>query len=83
MSLTQPPSPFQMVNQTYTVKDVNAHDFIRAYAAHLKRSGKLRVPSWADHVKTATFKELAPADNDWFYVRAGMFLLLRVFLVAF
>ncbi|KAF9429750.1 40S ribosomal protein S19 [Entomortierella beljakovae] len=51
-----------------TVKDINAHDFNRAYAAYLKRSGKLEIPKWVDLVKTGTNKELAP---DWFYVRAA------------
>ncbi|KAI3738175.1 hypothetical protein L2E82_28195 [Cichorium intybus] len=26
---------------------------------------------WTDIVKTATFKELAPYDPDWYYIRAG------------
>lgn len=46
--------------------------FIEAYASHLKRSGKLEVPTWVDIVKTGHFKELAPYDPDWYYVRAGM-----------
>lgn len=46
--------------------------FIKAYAAYLKRTGKLEVPKWVDLVKTGTFKELAPYDPDWYYVRAGM-----------
>merc|ERR1712178_49379 len=54
-----------------TVKDVSAHDFVIAYAAHLKRTGKVEVPKWADLVKTATFKELAPYDPDWYYIRAA------------
>ena len=54
-----------------TVKDVNSHDFVIAYAAHLKRIGKIEVPKWADLVKTAAFKELAPYDQDWYYIRAG------------
>ncbi|KAJ1954142.1 Protein component of the small (40S) ribosomal subunit [Dispira parvispora] len=54
-----------------TVKDVNAHAFVKAYAAHLKRSGKLQVPKWVDIVKTSTAKELAPYDPDWFYTRAA------------
>jgi small subunit ribosomal protein S19e len=54
-----------------TVKDVSSHEFVRNYAAHLKRSGKLEVPVWADLVKTATFKELAPYDADWFYIRTA------------
>lgn len=49
----------------------SAEDFIKAYSAHLKRSGKLEIPTWVDIVKTGAQKELAPYDPDWFYVRAG------------
>ena len=49
----------------------SAEAFISAYASHLKRSGKLEVPTWVDLVKTGSFKELAPYDPDWYYVRAG------------
>jgi hypothetical protein len=51
----------------------SAEAFIAAYASHLKRSGKLEVPTWVDIVKTGAYKELAPYDPDWFYVRAGAF----------
>ncbi|KAI8614730.1 40S ribosomal protein S19-A [Chytriomyces sp. MP71] len=54
-----------------TVKDVSAHSFVKAYAAYLKRTGKLEVPKWVDIVKTSTHKELAPYDPDWFYIRAA------------
>ncbi|KAL4651211.1 hypothetical protein ACB092_01G142600 [Castanea dentata] len=43
-----------------TVKDVSPHEFVKSYAAHLKRSGR-----------TATFKELTPYDPYWYYMRAG------------
>ncbi|XP_057276857.1 40S ribosomal protein S19, partial [Pezoporus wallicus] len=35
------------------------------------RSGKLKVPDWADTVKLAKHKELAPYDENWFYTRAA------------
>lgn len=54
-----------------TVRDVDSHKFVQAYAAHLKRSGKLAIPAWVDMVKTGSFKELAPYNPDWFYVRAA------------
>ena len=54
-----------------TVKDVDAQAFVKAYAAHLKRSGKVDMPKWVDLVKTGSYKELAPYDGDWFYIRAG------------
>lgn len=31
----------------------------------------MELPEWTDIVKTARFKELAPYDPDWYYVRAG------------
>uniref|UniRef100_A0A672KVR4 Ribosomal protein S19 n=2 Tax=Sinocyclocheilus grahami TaxID=75366 RepID=A0A672KVR4_SINGR len=54
-----------------TVKDVNQQEFVRALAAFLKKSGKLKVPDWVDIVKLAKHKELAPCDENWFYIRAG------------
>jgi small subunit ribosomal protein S19e len=54
-----------------TVKDVAAASFVKAYAQHLKRQGKLEVPKWVDYVKTSTAKELAPYDPDWFYIRCA------------
>ncbi|XP_019166831.1 PREDICTED: 40S ribosomal protein S19-3 [Ipomoea nil] len=54
-----------------TVKDVSPHDFVKAYASHLKRSGKMELPEWTDIVKTGRLKELAPYDPDWYYIRAA------------
>lgn len=31
----------------------------------------MELPSWVDIVKTATHKELAPTNPDWYYVRAA------------
>ena len=53
------------------VRDVAADAFIKAYAEHLKNSDKFELPVWADLVKTATFKELAPYGDDWYYIRAA------------
>ncbi|GMP51709.1 hypothetical protein CsSME_00017839 [Camellia sinensis var. sinensis] len=47
-----------------SVKDASPHKFVKAYSVHLKRSGK------TDIVKTGRFKELAPYDPDWYYIRA-------------
>lgn len=32
---------------------------------------QIQLPAWVDIVKTGAFKELAPYDPDWYYVRAG------------
>jgi len=29
------------------------------------------MPTWVDIVKTGSYKEQAPYDPDWYYVRAG------------
>jgi len=54
-----------------TVKDVSAHDFVRAYAVHLKRTGKMELPSYVDLIKTGPHKEMPPLDPDWYYIRAA------------
>merc|ERR1711931_537484 len=53
-----------------TVKDVDPQVFVKAFAAHLKKS-KLKVPEFVTIVKTSKAHELGPTDPDWFYVRAA------------
>ena len=45
-----------------SVKDVSQQDFVVAMAAHLKKSGKMKVPEWVDIVKTNVGKELVRLD---------------------
>jgi hypothetical protein len=40
---------------------------------------QIEVPSWVDIVKTATFKELAPYDPDWYYIRTGVCKIERLY----
>ncbi|USP76318.1 40S ribosomal protein-like protein S19 [Curvularia clavata] len=59
-----------------TVKDIESHTFVKAYAAFLKRQGKLPMMKkpesrWVDTVKTSHSNELPPQDIDWFYIRAA------------
>lgn len=54
-----------------TVRDVCPHVFVKSYAAHLKKSGKIELPKWVEYAKTATWKELSPLDEDWYYMRAA------------
>lgn len=68
-----------MDRRAFTVKDVSAAEFIAAYAAFLKRTDKLEVPTWADYVKTGVHKQLAPLDKDWLYIRAAA-LARKVYL---
>lgn len=39
--------------------------------APLGSTGKIEVPTWVDIVKTGAYKEQAPYDPDWFYIRAA------------
>ncbi|XP_028623964.1 40S ribosomal protein S19-like isoform X2 [Grammomys surdaster] len=54
-----------------TVKDINQQKFVRALAAFLKKSGKLKVPEWVDTVKLTKHKALSPYDENWFYTLAA------------
>ena len=56
-------------NVSFTVKDVPAGDFIKAYAAFLKKNDKVEIPAWLEFVKTGIGKELSPYDQDWLYTR--------------
>eukprot|EP00798_Chlamydomonas_sp_ICE-L_P025349 gene25349-11009_t len=57
--------------KTTGVKDVSPEDFIVTYAAHLKANDKIHLPTWVDVVKTGSFKQLPPINEDWYYVRAA------------
>jgi len=54
---------------SFTVKDVPAGDFIKAYAAFLKKNDKVEVPAWVEFAKTGTSRELCPEDPDFIYTR--------------
>mmetsp|Transcript_14044 Transcript_14044/g.21880 ORF Transcript_14044/g.21880 Transcript_14044/m.21880 type:complete len:164 (-) Transcript_14044:139-630(-) len=54
-----------------TVKDVPAKEFIETFAKHLKKGNKIKMPEWASYYKTGCFKDLAPYDADWLYIRAA------------
>ena len=60
-----------IAEKVYTLKDVSSHDFVVQYAQHLKKEGKMEIPKWVDLAKTGPFKELAPYDEDFYYIRAG------------
>ncbi|KAL7226674.1 hypothetical protein ACSBR1_021709 [Camellia fascicularis] len=43
----------------------------------------MELPHWTDIVKTGRFKELAPYDPDWYYIRAGKLSLWGLGVGAF
>merc|ERR1712139_443928 len=66
-----PPTSLRMARRSVTVKDVPADEFIKACADYLKRQPKFDVPKYHDIVKTGVIKELAPYDEDRFFIRAA------------
>lgn len=58
-----------------TIYDVPAETLIRELASELKQNydGVKPLP-WAVFVKTGAFKERAPTDPDWWYVRCASIL---------
>ncbi|KAK2949024.1 putative 40S ribosomal protein S19 [Blattamonas nauphoetae] len=54
-----------------TVKDIPADVFITTLAGHFKKSDHIVMPAWGDYCKTACYKQLAPANPDWYFIRAA------------
>ena len=54
-----------------TIKDVDAHEFVKRYATHLKKQGKISLPELVDLMKTSVSRELAPYDEDWYFIRCA------------
>ncbi len=62
-----------------TVYDVPAEDLIQAIAVELKKYNKITPPEWASYVKTGSFKQHAPQNPDWWFVRCAS-LLRKVYV---
>ena len=62
-----------------TIRDVRAVRWIKVMAKHLKAEGKLFVPNCAEYIKTSHGRERAPANPDWYYIRAAA-VLRRIYL---
>ncbi len=58
-----------------TIYDVPAEPLINKLAYELKENHNKVVPlPWASYVKTGVFKERAPTNPDWWYVRCASIL---------
>ncbi|NPE09129.1 MAG: 30S ribosomal protein S19e [Asgard group archaeon] len=62
-----------------TVYDVPAEDLIQTIAVELKKYNKITPPEWASYVKTGSFKQHAPQNPDWWFVRCAS-LLRKVYV---
>ena len=58
-------------DETITLKDVPANKFIAAYAAHLKKTQKIKPIDGHEYLKTAFYKDMHPECPDWYYTRAA------------
>jgi small subunit ribosomal protein S19e len=57
-----------------TIYDVPADLLIKRIAEDLKQKPECAPPEWAPFVKTAVYKEKAPADPEWWHVRQAAIL---------
>ncbi len=62
-----------------TVYDVPTEDLIQVLAEELKKLNKITPPDWASYVKTGSFKQHAPQDPDWWFIRCAS-LLRKVYV---
>lgn len=44
---------------------------------------QIELPDWVDLVKTGYFKQLAPMNEDWYFVRAGVSFMLGSQLLSY
>jgi small subunit ribosomal protein S19e len=61
----------EIIREGTCVRDVAAQDFIKALAKYLKRGELVTPPDYTSFTKTAVYKESAPLDADWFYIRCA------------
>jgi small subunit ribosomal protein S19e len=62
------------VNNLANVKDVPAQVMITEIAKDLKTNKKVKMPEFAEFVKTGCSRERAPQDADWWYARMASIL---------
>lgn len=62
-----------------TVYDVPPEKLILKTAAQLKQIDTIKVPDWAEFVKTGRHTEKAPAQPDWWFTRSAS-VLRKVYL---
>ena len=62
-----------------TVYDIEASKLIPKTAAELKKT--IKMPEWAQFVKTGRGKERVPEHPDWWYIRAAA-ILRKVYMFS-
>ena len=64
------------------IQDVDANEWIEAFAQHLKAQGKLEMPEFVDYAKTGISRILPPSNPDWFYIKSAA-VLRRIYIRPF
>jgi len=54
-----------------TVYDIPANIFVEELAKKLKEDKKIVPPKWVKYVRTGVHKDMAPIDEDWWYIRCA------------
>ncbi len=62
-----------------TVYDIEANKLIEKVAQEMKKIDELKMPSWADFVKTGVHKERPPINKEWWYLREAA-VLRKIYL---
>jgi len=57
-----------------TIYEVPAAMLAKEIASELKKLDELKPPAWTYFAKTGVFKEKAPTDPDWWYIRLASIL---------
>lgn len=57
-----------------TLYDVPINELILKTAAELEKMEEITPPAWSDFVKTGVYKERAPVQGNWWYIRAAAIL---------
>ncbi|EAY00854.1 ribosomal protein S19e, putative [Trichomonas vaginalis G3] len=55
----------------FQAREIAADVFVNALAKHFQENRIVKPPEWADLVKTAALKQMAPSNQNWFYTRAA------------
>lgn len=70
---------FIIARKMAIIYDVDVNKLIDRAAEKLK--GIIKMPEWANYVKTGRHKERPPIDNDWWYKRAAS-ILRKIYILG-
>jgi len=54
--------------------DIDTNELIKSVADALKKTENVKMPDWAQFVKTGQAKDRTPVETDWWFARAAAIL---------